>query len=438
MVASKTMSEILLINVHSLKNAGDAALTQVAVEQIEANFPKGNVTLVLDDPEDHADYKNIISSLNAWLKPTDIDGNTHWSIPHILLFIPLTIIPLIIYRLFNFRFFPFSPGILRKLLNAYFDAEIIISQPGGFLYSSGRGFVLLVNLYSLSMALIAGKPLYIFPQSFGPFFQNWEKLLVKWTLSRARIVMAREPESNNLLDSIGIPTSKSFLIPDLAFAFHGQPKSAAEVKLKDLGINSDQTKPLLGITVVNWSAENKRFLQQQEYENAIASAARFFTEEYKGVAVFFTQVSGPSLSQDDRIPTRRVLTQLRDISESVFFIEEPIPADILKPLYGFMDIFIGTRMHSNIFAVGEGVPVIAIGYQHKTRGIMEMMNLEKWTLDINSLEVEHLQLMLSSLWNNRKSIQNNLYNSIPNLAEQANQAGLIILKDYNLLQEHTH
>jgi len=44
---------------------------------------------------------------------------------------------------------------------------------------------------------------------------------------------------------------------------------------------------------------------------------------------------------------------------------------------------------------------------------MEMMDLEKWTIDINSLEVEHLQLMLSSLWNNRKYFQDNLNNSIP-------------------------
>ena len=435
---TKTMCEILLINVHSLKNAGDAALTRVAVDQIEANFPNSSVTLVLDDPEDHAEYLDIISSLNAWLKPTGNDGNSHWSILHILLFIPLTFIPLIIYRLFNFRFIPLTPEKLRILLNAYFDAEIIVSQPGGFLYSSGRGFVLLVNLYSLSMALIAGKPLYIFPQSFGPFFQNWEKVLVRWTLSRARIVMAREPESYELLNSIGIHKSKSLLIPDLAFAFHGQPKTIGQKWLNDLGINSDQTKPLLGITVINWSAENKRFLQQQEYENAIASAARFFIEEYDGVAVFFTQVRGPSPSQDDRIPTRRVLSQLRDLSESVFFIEEPIPADILKPIYGFMDIFIGTRMHSNIFAVGEGVPVIAIGYQHKTRGMMEMMKLEKWTIEINSLEVEQLQIKLSSLWNNRKIVQGNLYKSIPDLVDQANQAGKIILRDYNQLQEHAN
>jgi hypothetical protein len=59
-------------------------------------------------------------------------------------------------------------------------------------------------------------------------------------------------------------------------------------------------------------------------------------------------------------------------------------------------------------------------------------------MDINILEVEQLQLKLSSLWNNRNIVQENLYQSIPNLVDQANQAGRIILRDYNLLQEHTH
>ena len=145
------MVDILLINVHSLKNAGDAALTQVAVEQIELNFPNCNITLVLDDPEIPTEYGQIINSLNAWLKPTDKDGNARWSISHILFFIPATIIPLIIYRIFNLRFFLLTPAKLQKLLSAYFNADIIISQPGGFLYSSGRGFVLLINLYSLSV-----------------------------------------------------------------------------------------------------------------------------------------------------------------------------------------------------------------------------------------------------------------------------------------------
>ena len=42
-------------------------------------------------------------------------------------------------------------------------------------------------------------------------------------------------------------------------------------------------------------------------------------------------------------------------------------------------------MHSNIFALSETVPVIAIGYLHKTRGIASMLGMDRWVLDIQTI-----------------------------------------------------
>ncbi len=41
-----------------------------------------------------------------------------------------------------------------------------------------------------------------------------------------------------------------------------------------------------------------------------------------------------------------------------------------------MDLFLGTRLHSNIFALVAGVPVVAVAYQYKTFGLMEMIGLK--------------------------------------------------------------
>jgi len=46
----------------------------------------------------------------------------------------------------------------------------------------------------------------------------------------------------------------------------------------------------------------------------------------------------------------------------------------LKEIYSDLDILIGTRTHSCIFALSVGTPVIAVAYQkHKGFGIMEMV-----------------------------------------------------------------
>ena len=45
-----------------------------------------------------------------------------------------------------------------------------------------------------------------------------------------------------------------------------------------------------------------------------------------------------------------------------------------------LDYLVGTRFHSVIFALAARVPCIAIGYEHKTRGIMRDLSLDGWVL----------------------------------------------------------
>ena len=132
--------------------------------------------------------------------------------------------------------------------------------------------------------------------------------------------------------------------------------------------------------MINGEAQNPHFRRQVEYEPACASAARRFVELTGGRVIFFPQVCGPTLEQDDRVPARRVAIGLRDLSEAAWVVEEPLSVAALLDIYGQMDLFIGTRMHSNIFALSRDVPVIAIGYQHKTEGIAEMAGLKEWVI----------------------------------------------------------
>lgn len=171
-----------------------------------------------------------------------------------------------------------------------------------------------------------------------------------------------------------IPISRIHQLPDPAFAFQGASSSTGYNWLKRNGIEpQDHTQPLLGITLINWGAENPIFSQQEKYENAIEAVALHFKKQYNGQVIFFTQVWGPSESQDDRIPLRRLKTRLSDRNPSIKFIDTPLSPDLLWSLYGQMDVFIGTRMHSNIFALSQGIPVIGIAYQPKTMGIFRML-----------------------------------------------------------------
>jgi colanic acid/amylovoran biosynthesis protein len=51
-----------------------------------------------------------------------------------------------------------------------------------------------------------------------------------------------------------------------------------------------------------------------------------------------------------------------------------------------MDFFVATRLHSAIYALKAGVPVVAVAYEPKTIGIFKDLDLSEFVLDIRSID----------------------------------------------------
>ena len=421
---------ILVINIHSSRNVGDAALLQVTLEQLRQNFPSSQITLCMDDPESHNGFEPAVQSIFSWVFSFGADGETGWNYKHLALLLPASLLPLLGYKLFNKKIWIFSPRSIREIINSYLDTDLVISKPGGFLYSSGHGISLLVAAYSIIYAYLARKPVYIFPQSIGPFRCRWERMLIRWLMEKVRILMVREPISYQVIKDIGVKNINLHLIPDIAFAMQDAGHEAGGSWLMQHGINPQNSFPLLGMTMINWGAQNTDFNYQLEYEDACAQAIRYFVEKINGHVLLFPQVWGPLPSQDDRIPAHRTLERLPDLSPRVMAVDKPIPAKLLKSIYGWMELFIGTRMHSNIFALSQGVPIIAIGYLHKTMGIARMVGIEKWVISIQQTQGNVLQEKLAELWPERLLWREKIQRCIPDLIRQADAAGKMVADDY--------
>jgi len=343
----------------------------------------------------------------------------------------------ITYRLFSRPCFFGLTQDQKKSLQVYFEADLVASAPGNFMYSSGRaGLTFLIVAYTMAYAMLAGKPLYLFPQSIGPLRRVQDQKLVKWILNRARLVMVRELVSLKEIQKVGVINSHCRLVPDLAFTFQGKLVEETKAWLQTFGVDIEQDQPLLGFTVINWGAQTAQSEIQKRYEDALFTAANYFLETMKGKVIFFPQVCSSTLANDDRIPTRRVVERIREKGGQVVFIEQLTTPELLKTAYGLMDVFIGTRMHSNIFALSGGVPVVAIAYRYKTQGIMQMMGLENWVIDIEQITGEALVAKLTSLWQERHIIRQHIQARVADLAQEAEQAGAYIASDFASLSRH--
>jgi colanic acid/amylovoran biosynthesis protein len=145
-------------------------------------------------------------------------------------------------------------------------------------------------------------------------------------------------------------------------------------------------------------------------------------------------VCGPGQAADDRVPARRVAKNLHQLGLPVVQIDEPAAPELLHTAYGLMDLFIGTRMHSNIFALAGGVPVLAIAYQYKTRGLMDTLGLSEWVLEIDRVDGASLLTRLMALWKERTSLRLRIQLNVADLASAALRAGQWIAEDFSTWQ----
>ena len=272
----------------------------------------------------------------------------------------------------------------REAVELYKEADLILDAGGGSLYSSNKYPIYLdlyQHLFNLYAAKKLGKPVVIAPQSIGPL-PRWHDRQVTMSLLRdVDHVLVREQVSERLLQAHDV---KCTLTPDIAFLgnYVGTPSVRARAMAESFG----QARQNVGVTVLNWSwsADSRADSEAaiQHYLMKIASAVETLPDD-TNVWVFPQVTAGHG---DSDLPVSKRLEDLG--SKRVRVLDARLPASDLTWLYGQMDAFVGSRMHSCIFAITQGVPTIGLAYQPKTLGTYSLLGLSKLAVDIETFS-EH-------------------------------------------------
>jgi len=192
--------------------------------------------------------------------------------------------------------------------------------------------------------------------------------------------MTREPLSQKTVRKLGVRRPIVAVVPDVAFAF-GQHVSRP--------IKQPGDPPMVGITVRPWRFEGAPDARAQYYRylQAIAETARHLIERYDAKIYLIPHVIGPGPQEDDRIATKELFELLKVYRDRVCLDTRKYTAEEIRKRYAELDLLIATRLHSAIFAVTVGTPVIVIAYmRNKGFGIMQMLGLENYVFDIHGLE----------------------------------------------------
>ncbi|WP_047390410.1 polysaccharide pyruvyl transferase family protein [Exiguobacterium sp. ZWU0009] len=371
---------ILLINAYSAENRGDAGIVASMIHLLKKHKPDASIKVMSsyhDQNEKFYSQYGVESVENVWsLKPKNN-------------FFEKYLIGL--SKLVSIKF-------NKKVnnLNHFEEADLIISVGGGYLYSSKKGSLgpgLLNALFHIWLAKHVNKKLICFPQSVGPLNSRVDYYLVRKILKKVDLFFSREQTTTLLLKDMGVKNVKE--VSDIGFLL---PDKKSNFKVNKENLN-------LGITVMDWRFSRGKATEAEleVYINKIKWIIQKLKEEHSNLSVYiFPQVTvneGDSdYHQSKYLYNKLNLNEkfLVDLKSHVNYPEQ------LVDMYGKMNLFIGSRMHSTIFSLAGGVPTIALSYQPKTLGTFKRLGLQDFVYDIEHFnENEVLNMMLEIIRNDQ-------------------------------------
>ncbi|MBN2394958.1 MAG: polysaccharide pyruvyl transferase family protein [Candidatus Atribacteria bacterium] len=72
-------------------------------------------------------------------------------------------------------------------------------------------------------------------------------------------------------------------------------------------------------------------------------------------------------------------------SKRIIIIPDIYSSDIQQTIISMAMLMIGARYHSIVFAINNEVPFVALSYEHKISGLLEILNLQECMIDIEQL-----------------------------------------------------
>lgn len=402
------MLNILIVNAHSSRNKGDAGIMLSIIDSLRKHNPDCNIKVLTRFPE--VDQHAYDVPVDSCIYNISIDPKTS-KVSKLLSAIKL----LKVLK---------TPSKSSKITKDYEWADVVVSCGGGFLLSHGFSTALLQHLVQLKVATDFNKPVVIYSQSIGPFYNTFMQKTVRQVLEKVDKIFIREKITYNWLDKIQLSNQSVSLVPDSAFCMEMEKGTLADEIISKVKKTHDG--PLFGFTVRDWNfpeVENKEF-QRQKYIDSIRFGIEYIEKEYNGKVLLMPQVLGPNPFNDDRIISREILKH-ESIKHAELLDYDFKPRE-LKYLYSKMDMFVGTRMHSNIFSLSNDIPTVAINYEHKTKGIMELLDLNELVIDINEITPDIFINKIKLCWETKNDVIHHLSEKIPAVIEQAEQPAIYI------------
>jgi len=386
-------SKITIVNAH-WNNRGDEAALLAIVEGLQKTYKDSQITIIFKDGKS-------VEQFPALEKVTYYTAKFNAKIWDIWL---ATLTKGILGK--NY--------LLKKMVRTLVESDLIIYSPGGSVIN--KRFFWRKQMEYLAPFICAkfnNIPMMVAAPSIGPFDTSKPNILIKYLLKTPKVFCVREEISKRYLKEIGISDNIQVTI-DSAFYSHVN-KEYNEKKLNEydeLKQYLDSYEKVVGITITDFQWHVKLGHDKELSFRINDSFKKFLKKlESDGYGILFIPQLFANQCDYDYMNSYS--------SNSTFIMKDTMDTYFQQYIISKLYAVVGMRYHSNIFAAKMGIPFIAVIYEEKMKGFIELANLDEYSMSLDDLSFERLDTKFSLLDNNHPHITDILKAKLPEWRKKA-------------------
>jgi polysaccharide pyruvyl transferase WcaK-like protein len=339
-----------------------------------------------------------------------------------------------------YRIIPFRP-IKEKIIESNWrlktlaTSDLIGDIRGGDSFSDIYG---LKNLVMGSIPdiiiLLLGKNLALLPQTYGPYQSKISKCIAKFIIRRASFIVSRDRESietvNKLLDKSD-KKKVSYFCPDVAFVLDLFKENKIKINPP---LNKSDNISIIGFNISGllysggFSRKNMFGLKSDYKEFVHRLSEHILKETAAHLLLIPHTIAPPGNVESDPGACQEVFENFSGSYHNRIHIPfGENDQSSMKGIIGLCDFFVGSRMHSCIAALSQGIPTIAIAYSKKFHGVFDSVDAADLVVDARINDIENTIKYIMEFYVDRERISTTLNKQIQNAKLRTDEVFRLIL-----------
>ncbi len=250
----------------------------------------------------------------------------------------------------------------RAIMWAVRHCDMLISGGGSLLQDVTSSKSLHYYLSIIRFAQLLGKKVFIYSQGIGPIEKALDRRATARALRRADGIVVRDERSAALLAEIGVPAERVVITADPVIRMKKADTAVGAEILRRAGVTQD------GRPIVGWAIRERN--RDSCFVAEVLRSIRWLKETFNAQSVLI-----PFHYEEDGEVCRHIASQLPD--DTAVCLDEKYLSEDMLSIIGCMDLLVGVRLHSLIYAAIMGVPLIGISYDPKCTAFLNSVGLDK-------------------------------------------------------------